>query len=510
MANICYIAHSHPFWRQLAKELGGAGYNIKMWVGNADTEEFAKETFPEAIVYPFVATHKGGTFQHGNVSYSVPAEIYTSPEFMRLRDQVYKMMNRQDDFGRFRLLEREAVFYSLFAFFYSELKKHRINLCLASEAPHSPATYTIYGLCKMMGIKRVHLVPIRHTTAMLMQHDFSDRSLEVPRREKHALKQEQQLLHSYLDTLAQTARSDTPYYMKEQKAKDKPSIMRLPYLFKSFQKRTKKGVLNFVAHRYRRITKPHYTIKTTYFLNDTESFNIFTKQYQKSVKRHQKRVLRRRYIEFAADAALRDQGSYVYLPLHHEPEKTTNPDGGKYYNTYDMLLALRAFVPQEIPIYVKEHPSQLQPHHMHGNRGRSPYFYDFCKQLPNVYLLPFSIDSQKIFNNATIVATTTGTAAIEAACREKKALLFGFPWFSGCPNTFHISRVKNFESLVQIPSKSVKEIKVFLDDKLETCGIRACCYEEMRGSFEGIANVPFDDRRGIQDILAALETVVLN
>ena len=50
---------------------------------------------------------------------------------------------------------------------------------------------------------------------------------------------------------------------------------------------------------------------------------------------------------------------YVYFPLHYEPERTTNPDGGIFHDQFIALCNLRKLVPENIKILIKEHQSQF-------------------------------------------------------------------------------------------------------------------------------------------------------
>jgi hypothetical protein len=92
---------------------------------------------------------------------------------------------------------------------------------------------------------------------------------------------------------------------------------------------------------------------------------------------------------------------FIYFPLHYEPEKTTNPEGGHYYDVYNAVCALRHFVPKEIPIYIKEHPTQLRKS-LKGYVGRSPYFYRSVSVLPNVYFVPQTMSSIELINKSLI------------------------------------------------------------------------------------------------------------
>ena len=68
----------------------------------------------------------------------------------------------------------------------------------------------------------------------------------------------------------------------------------------------------------------------------------------------------------------------LYFALMHEPERTTNPDGGDFHEQLLAILKIRDITPKDIDIYVKEHPSQFYLEER-GAKGRSPLFYNLLK-----------------------------------------------------------------------------------------------------------------------------------
>ena len=65
---------------------------------------------------------------------------------------------------------------------------------------------------------------------------------------------------------------------------------------------------------------------------------------------------------------------FVYFALHFEPERTTNPDGGFFHDQFLAIIHLRKILPEDVNIFVKEHPSQFKVIDR-GLKGRSPLFY---------------------------------------------------------------------------------------------------------------------------------------
>jgi hypothetical protein len=88
---------------------------------------------------------------------------------------------------------------------------------------------------------------------------------------------------------------------------------------------------------------------------------------------------------------------YVYFPLHYEPERATNPVAGIFHDQ------LRAFVPPNIAICAKEHPSQLNAR-MIGHQGRTVRFHKAIIAISGVKLVSETVSSAKLILNSQAVA----------------------------------------------------------------------------------------------------------
>lgn len=153
---------------------------------------------------------------------------------------------------------------------------------------------------------------------------------------------------------------------------------------------------------------------------------------------------------------------YVYYPLHYEHERTTNPDGGDFQDQFLVLQKLRRIVPTEIQIVVKEHPSQFF-FKERGSRGRSPLFYNNVNNIKNLKIISTDENTIRLILNAELVATVTGTVALESSILGKKALYFGNPWYRGLPNTFDIRDNLTYSKMMNQPMVSVEGVKTFLE-----------------------------------------------
>ena len=106
-----------------------------------------------------------------------------------------------------------------------------------------------------------------------------------------------------------------------------------------------------------------------------------------------------------------------------------------------MVEMLARAVPEGWQIYVKDHPVQFM-REMYGEGSRDPAYYEHLAGLPNVTLVPRTTETFLLIDHARAVATPTNTAGWEAVVRGKPVLIFGQPWYRGCPGVFYTPTIK--------------------------------------------------------------------
>ena len=140
------------------------------------------------------------------------------------------------------------------------------------------------------------------------------------------------------------------------------------------------------------------------------------------------------------------QAKYVYFPLHYQPERTTNPEGGAYYDQFQALAKLRSILDDDVAIYIKEHPAQFWPNR-NGGCARNNDYYRNLRAIEGVCFVDTAHDAFDLIDNSLFVATITGTVGVESIARGKPALVFGDPWYRGMPGSLHIDAVTDAQTL---------------------------------------------------------------
>lgn len=108
---------------------------------------------------------------------------------------------------------------------------------------------------------------------------------------------------------------------------------------------------------------------------------------------------------------------FMYFPLHVDPEASTMVKSPWHTDQVSIIEALAKSMPAHLSLVVKEHRPML------GLRPKG--FYEQISRMPRVVLLGPEHDGLALVRKAEVTAVITGTAAWEAMCLGKPALVIG-------------------------------------------------------------------------------------
>ncbi|WNC86864.1 hypothetical protein RHP47_00715 [Thermosynechococcus sp. QKsg1] len=131
-----------------------------------------------------------------------------------------------------------------------------------------------------------------------------------------------------------------------------------------------------------------------------------------------------------------DNEPYIYVPLHYQPECSTLPMGEFFENQKIMIEWLSHSRPEDVWLYVREHPAQT--YDLNTSRYREPSFYSDILRIPRVRLVSRRCSSFDLIKNSLCVATITGTVTLESLYQEKPVLFFGYHVYQYAPGVFPI------------------------------------------------------------------------
>ncbi len=370
-------------------------------------------------------------------------EFWNDPSMRETREIAIKLMDRVDHFGRFRNVEREAVFDALAFWAMDRIDRIAPDFLLMAESPHAAPQYVMMAVARHAGVPVLGFGAWPLAPVLTLRRDLHGADLPIPDGLRAQLTgfhaEAGAAIERYVASFDDPGRYGfLPRYMLRQAGRE-PGAGRLATLLR----RSLRGV---------------------------------AAEAQILVPGRHGAVIGRRRLMRAMRAAAGDapRGPYVYFPLHYEPERTTTPDGGAFTDQLRAIARLRALLPPEMAICVKEHPSQFNPF-MKGHLGRTPAFYEALGRIAGVHLLPPEASSAELLLGAAAVATITGTVGLEAALLGKRVLVFGHPWFAGCPNTMaHDPSRQEIAGALLAPAEPRAAVAGWLAAKLAACGLPGC------------------------------------
>jgi len=457
--NIFFMPASKPLWCDLARELDSRGFKPTVWLGDWRFDDFGRENFPESEVLNLVNFHIN--LSSSPVRFTPSASYMRSRAFIQMKAETMKLMDRQDETRLFGRLERDAYFYSMFNHLYSLIIEHKIGALVVGEAPHHAAQLIAYKICESLNIPTYNL--LANTYVPLVQVNRSIVGAPIPAAGKRDLTRHMDEIQKAFDIYREGI--PMPLYMKNQANFDKT------WKFSNYAKKYWKHLIGLKLKKLLGIPLPKNN-------NDT------TVRIQYPHQRNQKRwltpfrvnglrlALEREYAALAENVDIDDPNlpKFVYFPMPYEPERTSLPDGGDFFEAMDALLALREYLPESVHIFVKEHPSQFA-RKLSGHKGRSPFSYRVIKNLHNVRLVDIEVPSAKLTERAQFVCAITGTAILEAALIGSRGVVFGTPWFYNLPGVYLFDHLPVYEKFMKSPTSNVDEISRAAKSSIEKFGI---------------------------------------
>jgi hypothetical protein len=445
--NYIYCPAGRNTWADVALQLKEYGFSPCIWLGDPVHDRFAEDNFPNCTVLDFYRTNLGRV-AGGRYQQSV-FNTYTEnkPFFERLMIKTFDMMNRQDPLGRYSFEARKQVFYALVLYSINLIENKKPDFALFSEAAHSPAQFILRRLCSLKNITAIEFSSGPSVFPVITPKIDGVRGAAG----KDDLTVEKEKIASWIGNLGQDYAKAAPKYTIK---KDRNPI-------KYFAKLIFKYCKESVRKAFSPNVNPTYMIKNC--VDGCQAMSRYEWKLKKRLLGKETRI-RHSYYDYVQKIDTRNQ-KFVYFPLHYQPERTTNPEGGEYYDQFQALAKLRALLDDDVGIYIKEHPAQFWPNR-NGGCARNEDYYRNLNSIGGICFVDTAHDAFELIDNSLLVATITGTVGVESIARGKPVLVFGDPWYKGIPGSVHIDEIDSAEKLDRVISTPSK---VGNEDLVEFC-----------------------------------------
>ena len=437
MRRLIYCPAGRETWFGVARRLADAGVATPvLWLGDPRHETAARRAFPGAEVLPF-APFRAGTLPDAPPLSAAYPGFWTSPNADRARERGEKLIDRIDWLGTHRAPARALLIDGLIARLLDAVHRTRPDAMVMAESPHAPATLILSEIAEFLGLDVLTFQATVLAPGLILRRGTTGPAL--PRPDGLATPVWDALaartIPAAVARIAAPA-GEEPDYMRRHRAREATASRRLPpdaalpdtdgvYEADRVTPRGILGLKSLIAARTARLAQA---------------------------------------LDRAASPDLPDR--YAYLPLHYEPEKTSLPDGGPFHDQFALIATLRAWLPAEVGIAVKEHPSQVM-RTQRGFLGRTPAFYRLAAGIRGVTVVPPETPSRDLIAGSEMVASLTGSAALEAAILGRRALTFGTCWYEGAPNTHRFEERPSFADLTA-PAAPASAVQDWLLDQART------------------------------------------
>lgn len=478
MKRIIYSVNNNKLWPGIAERLSNDyEWQPMYWVAPPSQKEQITNIFPDSIFHSVYDAHSSIPAKEfdNKINHPLDDEIYRS--YRPYKSNALKMMDRMDMDNSFTYDERVRNYNRLLSYWLMVVDEIKPDLAIFSDSPHNVGQYLLYAVCVENTVETViftsspvpefvfprshtHTMPdnLRETYGRYIENDVPPNISDMSKKAINNIKTTQTVENS----------SDkNNLYSELNRVLDKISNLRmLPQYFKMLfsEKRT---------HRKKNNSLPENTRLLEYQ-------DIIYKRKSNIAQRK----LKKKY-DSLSEVPKYDR-KYVYFPLHLQPERATNPDGGVYSDQYLVANLLSESIPDDWNVYIKEHPLQFSSSNL-GEQGRSIYDYDDFNDLKNIKLMDIDSSQMELIDNATAVATVTGTAGWEAINRGIPAIVFGNASYRLCTGVYHVKTKSELESALNSIQNGVEineaDILRFVH-AVEQFGSRVPMYQSDRMNFD--------------------------
>ena len=346
----------------------------------------------------------------------------------------FEMFTRLETDGRFLSYGyRKREYLRLLRYWNDLLERDQIRMFLSYTVPHFPPDYVLYHLCKLKGIPTILCSPGDPLQDVLFLHDDLEEPALALRERVAAPRPQSAPLPPHLESYFQRQTDDRSPEHTRKPWYHQMAFPKLPWS----RSPLKRG---FLQRQFRYISRLLQARKTFTFYDANATSPDFSRRF-------------------------------IYVALHMQPECNTTPLAGAYANQELIVQMLGALVPEDVLIYVKEHPFQ-KFHHPDG-KWRSIAFYSDLLKVRNVRFMPRDLSTYTLIEHCSAVVSASSTAGFEALFRGKPAIVFGHRFHCEAPGVFRVRTIDDCkEALSAIFEKGVhptrEDMRFFLHAVEET------------------------------------------
>jgi len=313
---------------------------------------------------------------------------------------------------------RRHLYYQCLRYWLHHLKQWQISVVVSQFEPHGLYDYLPTQVARHLGIPVVSSWFTHIAQHVTYYTDYTQSNAHLPKVYQQVQQQyspDSIPLNEYFESqwqklTAQSQAQQMPYYMYEQAMQELQK--KVNNIEQANRKASGAGARSSGARSGAR-SGPKAMLKRS--LKTAARLTGLKAWWHKNSDQQR---LHRYYESLCQDPNF--EQPYIYVPLHFQPEATSMPLGGIYFDQHLMVQQLSYHLPQGWKLYVKEHPYPSNRYY------RSQEYYRRLKEIPHVQLISKSINTYELLEHSRATASLTGLAGWEGLFKGKPYLLFGY------------------------------------------------------------------------------------
>jgi hypothetical protein len=411
---------------------------------------------------------KKGHLIKSHLSAGANIPLLSSPEFQKMLETGVEQFHRNAVFYRYRAHHLISIqdyldyFHILADAYVQEIERAGITHALFMNVPHLGPDMVLYHVAKAMGLK----------TLIVSQTFFADSFFSMASIEDFG-------------RLNPQAVKGEPISIEKGSAPD------LFYMDPAWQQEGVRGkmgwapVLRCAEFMIRR--KPHQLLNVPYM---AQLIGRMRDVYQKLPQWrdpfgkffHENELAYFEHLAQYEGQPVDWHAKFVYIPLHNQPEMSTQSLGGHFRDQLLMVEAIARVLPAGWKIYVKENPRQ-------GSYARGPMFFHRLTRIRGVQLVPMDTSTHELSSRAQITATVSGTAGYEAVRKGRTVVVFGGAWYKSFPGVFEWHENIDLEALSRVQFDHA-ELEAAFGNLKAAChpGVIELLYRDRDSNYDALAN----------------------
>ena len=339
------------------------------------------------------------------------------------KHRIFGMMIRQGgEPNAYNYLEMQSLFEKLVESIISLLHESKPSIVIFRCIPHFAADYLLYKIANIFNIKCLTIETVEAFNSVYLIDDIDTKATTV--QEKAKLSEFNEQVLKVLDE-AENLKSFRPDYYVDVSSQRDFNNSRLGVIYWTLVELSKAILATLTGMRQKRAIKYYGTPNKS----SVHYFEIF---WEKLRARVNLKKIQKCHANLATEII--PEEFYLFV-ANYQPERTTLPDAGLYWNTLSVVREISRKLPAGITLLYREHPTVFNLPGSTYYRGwlyRSEEFYREIFNLPNVKIVSGEIDISSLVAASKGVISLTGTVAYQANISGKEAYLFGSRWFSQC------------------------------------------------------------------------------